>query len=54
MHKSSYRKSKIIKCEKEIKREPGNEKSEIINKIIKNVKDIDRRDCGDLSKYVKR
>jgi hypothetical protein len=54
MHKSSYRKSKIIKCEKGIRRKPGNEKPGIMNKIVKNIKDINRRDCEDLNKYVKR
>jgi hypothetical protein len=54
MHKFSYRKSEIVKCEKEIRQELGNEKSGIMNKIIKNVKDIDRRGCEGLSKYVKR
>jgi hypothetical protein len=54
MHKFSYRKSKIIKCVKGIRRELGSEKSGIINKIIKNVRDIDREDCGSLNKYIKR
>jgi hypothetical protein len=54
IHKSSYRKSEIIKYEKRIRREPGNEKPGIINKIIKNIRDINRRDCGGLSKCVKR
>jgi len=43
-----------MKCEKGIKREPGNEKPEIINKIVKNVKDINRKNCGNLNRYVKR
>jgi hypothetical protein len=54
MHRFSYRKSEIIKCEKEIRRKPGSEKPEIINKIVKNVRDIDRRGCGGLNKCVKR
>jgi hypothetical protein len=54
MHKSSYKKFEIIKYEKGIKREPSNEKSKIISKILKNIKDINRKDCGNLSKYVKR
>jgi hypothetical protein len=54
MHKFSYRKSKIIKCEKGMRREPDNEKPEIINKIIKNIRDVNRRDCESLSKCVKR
>jgi hypothetical protein len=54
MHRSSYRKFEIVKCEKGIRREPGNEKPEVINKIIKIVRDIDRRGCGGLSKCVKR
>jgi hypothetical protein len=35
MHKFSYRKSEIVKCEKKIRREPGSEKPGIINKIKK-------------------
>jgi hypothetical protein len=54
MHKSSYRKFKIIKCEKGIRREPDNEKPGVINKIIKNVRDINRGGCEGLSKYVRR
>jgi hypothetical protein len=54
MHKFSYRKSEIMKYEKRIRRKPGNEKSGIINKIIKNIKDINRKDCGGLSKCVRR
>jgi hypothetical protein len=54
MHKSSYRKSEIIKYEKELRREPNNEKPGIMSKIIKNVKDINRRDYGNLNKCVKR
>jgi hypothetical protein len=54
MYKFSYREFKIIKCEKKIRREPGNEKPGIISKIIKNVKNINRRDCGNLNRYVKR
>jgi hypothetical protein len=54
MHKFSYRKSKIVKYEKEIRREPGSEKPGIMNKIVKNVKDINRKGCGGLNKYVKR
>jgi hypothetical protein len=54
MYKFSYRKSEIAKYKKEIKRKPGSEKPEIINKIIKNIKDIDRGDCGSLNKCVKR
>jgi hypothetical protein len=54
MHKFSYRKSEIVKYEKEIRRKPDSEKPGIINKIIKNIKNIDRRDCGNLNKCVKR
>jgi hypothetical protein len=54
MHKSSYWKSEIIKCEKGIRREPNNEKPGVINKIIKNIKNINRRDCGGFNKCVKR
>jgi hypothetical protein len=53
MHKFSYRKSEIIKCEKGIRREPGNEKSGIISKIIKNIKNVNRGGCGGLNRYVK-
>jgi hypothetical protein len=42
-----------MKCEKGIRREPGNEKPGIINKIIKNVRNINRKGCGGLSKCVK-
>jgi hypothetical protein len=54
MHKSSYRKFEIMKCEKGIKRELGNEKPGIINKIVKNVKNINREDYGNFNKYVRR
>jgi hypothetical protein len=54
MHKSSYRKFKIIKCGKKIRRESGSEKPGIINKIIKNIKNINRKGCGSLNKCVKR
>jgi hypothetical protein len=39
---------------KGIKREPGNEKPGIISKIVKNVKNINRGDCENLNKCVKR
>jgi hypothetical protein len=54
MHRFSYRKSEIVKCEKGIRREPGSEKPGIMSKIVKNVRDIDRGNCGGLSKYVRR
>jgi hypothetical protein len=54
MHKFSYRKSEIIKCEKGIRRKPDSEKPGIINKIIKSIKDINRGDCGNFNKCVKR
>jgi hypothetical protein len=54
MHKSSYRKSEIIKYEKGIRREPDNEKPGVINKIIKSIRDINREDCGGFNKYVRR
>jgi hypothetical protein len=54
MYRFSYRKSEIVKCEKGIRREPDNEKPEIINKIVKNVKNINREDYGGLNKCVKR
>jgi hypothetical protein len=54
MHRFSYKKFEIMKCEKEIKREPDNEKPEIMNKIVKNIKNINREGCGNFNKYVKR
>jgi hypothetical protein len=53
MHKFSYKKSEIIKCEKKIIREPDSEKPGVISKIIKNVRNINREDCGGLNKCVK-
>jgi hypothetical protein len=54
MHRFLYRKSEIVKCEKEIRREPGNEKPGIISKIVKNIRNINRKDYGGLNKYIKR
>jgi hypothetical protein len=53
IYKFSYRKSEIIKCEKKIRREPGSEKSGVMNKIVKNIRDVNRRGCGDFNKCVK-
>jgi hypothetical protein len=53
MHKFSYRKSEIIKCEKGIRREPDNEKPGIMSKIIKNVKDVNREGYESFNKCVK-
>jgi hypothetical protein len=41
IYRFSYRKFKIMKCGKKIRQKPGNEKSEIISKIIENIRDID-------------
>ena len=54
MHRFSYRKSEIVKCEKELRRESSSEKPGIISKIIENVRDIDRKGCGGLSKCIRR
>jgi hypothetical protein len=54
MYRFSYRKSEIMKCEKGIRRKSGNEKPGVMSKIVKNIKNINRRDCGDFSKCVRR
>jgi hypothetical protein len=43
-----------MKYEKRIRRKPDNEKPGIINKIIKNIKNINRENYGGLNKCVKR
>jgi hypothetical protein len=43
-----------MECEKGIRREFNNEKPGIINKIVKSAKNINRKDCGSFSKYVRR
>jgi hypothetical protein len=54
MHKFSYRKFEIMKCEKGIRRKLNSEKPGVINKIVKNVKDINREGYGGLNKCVRR